>query len=104
MKIISMDRQSGKTTEMLNHLKYDPRTILLVSSESQAHSIRAELVRKGSMTNSEAHNRVFSTRGANLTSKLKGLPQDSVIVIDELDSVLYSLIGLPVKTATITER
>lgn len=102
MEIIDKPRQSGKTLEALNHIKYDPRTVLLVANEVQARAARDRLVFDKGMTRAAAVTRVFSVASFLGGGRVNELPKDAVLVIDELDAVLYSVLKREVKVVTST--
>lgn len=102
MKVISQKKQSGKTTELLNYLKYDERTILIVPTEAQAVELRRTAARHQDVDITTVANRIYSATKFAVESRGR-IPADARLLFDELDSILAATFrGVPHR-ATITE-
>jgi hypothetical protein len=103
MKILSMDKFTGKTTELLNHLKYDDRTVYISPTEQWASQLRGVVKNRFGWSDAQASERILSASTA--AEKLRQSPREYALLVDELDSVLSVLLGnRAVKIGTITER
>ena len=99
MQIIDLPRGMGKTTALLRWLHEGQDHVLLVSNSVQAETLMRAFASLGGTSLLDAQSRVVTP--ANLHT-LRG--RKVVVGIDELDSVLWALIGSPVAIATWTSE
>ena len=98
MQILLMDRQEGKTRQLVQWYMEDrPNRIMLVSTLREAENIHRQYF---SAENWHQFLNKAILLAATAQEKLHG--RRVTIGIDELESVLYCLLGAPVEIATVT--
>ena len=90
MHLINKPRGFGKTQALVQMLKEDDNAIMLVSSYQRAKQI-TDLY-------GIPRSRVLKAD----PESLRGLPRSNRYLVDDIDIVLYSLLGVPVDTGTIS--
>jgi len=98
MEIYDMPRYSGKTRKLLGQLLINPDAILITSTSMWATRLQKSLWNTGFATQSEIEKRIIPIALYDHTK----VPYDAVILIDELDSVLWKLLRRNVDKATLT--
>lgn len=101
MEIIHLPRGEGKTEELLRHLRYDPGAIMIVANEQRRVHTVARLVANGMPTHA-ADSRVVRVDSWLKTGKTWKINER--LVIDDLEDVLYQLLGQTVKVVTATKE
>lgn len=91
LAVVVRGRQGGKTTELLQRLKDDPETALLVADEGRRLEARRLVTRLG-MTAHEADKRILVWNGRDVPLQLRGSFYRKALV-DDVDTVLRSMLA-----------
>jgi hypothetical protein len=95
MDVIIKRRRGGKTTALLNEMKYFPESVLVCFSESEADRLRKE--------NPDMSPKQFVSGPSVMGGILRGRNPEPLLFIDNADLVLRSIFHHPIQAVTFTE-
>lgn len=95
MKLINRPRQGGKTLAILNEMAKESNSVYVAANETHAKAAYDYSRRLGLQL--ERNQFVTARRVADLKS-----PSERKLYVDELEAVLYALLGAPVVAASGT--
>lgn len=107
MEFLITNRRAGKTHALITVFLQDPdHTYILCSTEDEASLVRRAVAQRDAETDAPWRHRESRFLRQHIRSAhsetLRGLPRDSKVYVDNVESLLYRMLGVQVDIVTAT--